>query len=116
MSELKLRPPVSCYPFAKLLRGFAVGADVVRSRLRIRAPAGSQRYMVCGWIWIFMGFACVYIADFLVQAVGGGPPSFGGRGLAVISGAPPLGGGGAASAAAVEAGSHFGRAPAPGGP
>ena len=40
MSELKLRPPVSCYPFAKLLRGFSVRADVVRSRLQ--APAESR--------------------------------------------------------------------------
>ena len=40
MSKLKLRPPVSCYPFAKLLRGFSVRADVVRSRLQ--APVESR--------------------------------------------------------------------------
>jgi recombination protein RecA len=33
--ELKLRPPVSCYPFAKLLRGFSVCTDVVRSRIQV---------------------------------------------------------------------------------
>src|SRR5258708_32000031 len=108
MSELKLRPPVSCYPFAKLLRGFAVGADVVRSRLQIRAPAGSQRYMVCGSIWIFMGFACVYIADFLVQAVVRGQRALGDGALALLSGAPPLWSVVAANAAAFEAGIQLG--------
>src|SRR6266849_3119492 len=35
MSELKLRPPVSCHPFAKLLRGFSVRAGVVRTRIQM---------------------------------------------------------------------------------
>jgi hypothetical protein len=51
MSELKLRPPVNCYPFAKLLRGFAVSGDVVRSRIQmpeqrvINIRAGAQPKM-----------------------------------------------------------------------
>src|SRR5260370_29364655 len=36
---------MSCYPFAKLLRGFAVGADVVRARLQI--PAQSRVVDIC---------------------------------------------------------------------
>src|SRR5258707_8213797 len=64
--------------------------------------------MVCGWIWIFMGFACVYIADFLVQAVVRGQPSLGERALALISGAPPLWSVVAANAAAFEAGIQLG--------
>src|SRR5229473_3229986 len=64
--------------------------------------------MVCGWIWIFMGFACVYIADFLVQAVVRGQPALGDGALALISGAPPLWSVVAANAAAFEAGIQLG--------
>ncbi|HXN50877.1 MAG TPA: ATPase domain-containing protein [Candidatus Acidoferrum sp.] len=35
MSELKLRPPARCHPFAKLLRGFSVRAGVVRTRIQM---------------------------------------------------------------------------------
>jgi protein ImuB len=67
--------------------------------------------MVCESIWIFMGFACVYIADFLVQAVVRGQPSLGERvlaPLALISGAPPLWSVVAANSAAFEAGIQLG--------
>src|SRR5260370_15933502 len=64
--------------------------------------------MVCGWIWIFMGFACVYIEVFLVQAVVRAQPSLGERALALISGAPPLWSVVAANAAAFEAGIQLG--------
>src|SRR5216683_6653579 len=64
--------------------------------------------MVCGWIWIFMGFACVYIADFLVQAVVRGQPSLGERALALISGVPPLWSVVAANPAAFAAGIQLG--------
>src|SRR5258707_13623611 len=70
--------------------------------------------MVCGWIWIFMGFACVYIADFLVQAVVRGQPSLGERALALISGAPPLWSVVAANAGAFEAGIQLGMTKAQG--
>jgi protein ImuB len=55
-----------------------------------------------------MGFACVYIADFLVQAVVRGQPSLGERALALISGAPPLWSVVAANAGAFEAGIQLG--------
>ncbi len=55
-----------------------------------------------------MGFACVYIADFLVQAVVRGQPSLGESALALISGAPPLWSVVAANAAAFEAGIQLG--------
>ncbi len=55
-----------------------------------------------------MGFACVYIADFLLQAVVRGQPSLGERALALISGAPPLWSVVAANAAAFEAGIQLG--------
>jgi protein ImuB len=60
-----------------------------------------------------MGFACVYIADFLVQAVVRGQPSLGEsalakNALALISGAPPLWCVVAANPAAFEAGIQLG--------
>ncbi len=55
-----------------------------------------------------MGFACVYIADFLVQAVVRGQPSLGERALALISGAPPLWSVVAANPAAFAAGIQLG--------
>jgi len=55
-----------------------------------------------------MGFACVYIADFLVQAVVRGQPSLMESALALISGAPPLWSVVAANAAAFEAGIQLG--------
>ena len=61
-----------------------------------------------------MGFACVYIPDFLVQAVVRSQPSLGERALAplaplaLISGAPPLWSVVAANAAAFEAGIQLG--------
>src|ERR1700680_4583111 len=60
-----------------------------------------------------MGFACVYIPDFLVQAVVRGQPSLGKSALAknalvLISGAPPLWSVVAASLAAFEAGIQLG--------
>src|SRR6202790_738952 len=60
-----------------------------------------------------MGFACVYIPDFLVQAVVRGQPSLGKSALAknalvLISGAPPLWSVVAASPAAFEAGIQLG--------
>jgi len=64
--------------------------------------------MVCESIWIFMGFACVYIADFLVQAVVRGHRALGDGALALISGAPPLWSVVAANPAAFEAGIQLG--------
>src|SRR5258708_4095491 len=64
--------------------------------------------MVCGSIWIFMGFACVYIADFLVQAVVRGQRALGDGAVALLSGAPPLWSVVAANAAAFEAGIQLG--------
>ena len=55
-----------------------------------------------------MGFACVYIPDFLVQAVVRGQPSLGAMALALISGAPPLWSVVAANPAAFEAGIQLG--------
>src|SRR6266851_664814 len=55
-----------------------------------------------------MGFACVYIADFLLQAVVRGQPSLGERALALLGGAPPLWSVVAANAAAFEAGIQLG--------
>jgi protein ImuB len=60
-----------------------------------------------------MGFACVYIADFLVQAVVRGQPSLGEsalakNALALISGAPPLWCVVAANPAAFDAGIQLG--------
>src|SRR6266478_1303982 len=55
-----------------------------------------------------MGFACVYIADFLLQAVVRSQPSLGERALALISGAPPLWSVVAANPAAFEAGIQLG--------
>jgi protein ImuB len=60
-----------------------------------------------------MGFACVYIPDFLVQAVVRGQPSLGKsalaqNALALLSGAPPLWSVVAASPAAFEAGIQLG--------
>jgi protein ImuB len=55
-----------------------------------------------------MGFACVYIPDFLVQAVVRGQPSLGKSALALLSGAPPLWSVVAASLAAFEAGIQLG--------
>ena len=55
-----------------------------------------------------MGFACVYIPDFLVQAVVRGQPSLGESALALISGAPPLWRVVAANPAAFEAGIQLG--------
>jgi protein ImuB len=55
-----------------------------------------------------MGFACVYIADFLVQAVVRGQPSLGERALVLISGTPPLWSVVAANPAAFEAGIQLG--------
>jgi len=55
-----------------------------------------------------MGFACVYIADFLLQAVVRGQPSPGERALALLGGAPPLWSVVAANAAAFEAGIQLG--------
>src|SRR6202163_695773 len=60
-----------------------------------------------------MGFACVYIPDFLVQAVVRGQPSLGKSALAknalvLISGAPPLWSVVAANPAAFEAGIQLG--------
>src|SRR5258708_21808495 len=70
--------------------------------------------MVCGSIWIFMGFACVYIADFLVQAVVRGQRALGDGALALLSGAPPLWSVVAANAAAFEAGIQLGMTKAQG--
>ncbi len=55
-----------------------------------------------------MGFGCVYIADFLVQAVVRGQPSLRESALALLGGAPPLWSVVAANAAAFEAGIQLG--------
>ena len=55
-----------------------------------------------------MGFACIYIQDFLVRAVVLGQPSLGENALALISGAPPLWSVVAANPAAFEAGIQLG--------
>src|ERR1700732_1157022 len=74
----------------------------------MRALAGSLRYLGCRSIWIFMGFACVYIPDFLVQAVVRGQPSLGDGALALLGGAPPLWSVVAANPAAFELGIQLG--------
>ena len=55
-----------------------------------------------------MGFACVYIADFLVQAVVRGQRALGEEALALLGGAPPLWSVVAANPAAFEAGIQLG--------
>jgi len=55
-----------------------------------------------------MGFACVYIADFLVQAVVRGQRALGDGALALLGGAPPLWSVVAANPAAFEAGIQLG--------
>jgi protein ImuB len=57
---------------------------------------------------MFMGFACVYIADFLVQAVVRGQRALGDGALALISGTPPLWSVVAANPAAFAAGIQLG--------
>jgi protein ImuB len=56
----------------------------------------------------FMGFACVYIADFLVQAVVRGQRALGEGALALLGGSPPLWSVVAANPAAFEAGIQLG--------
>ena len=58
-------------------------------------------------VWV-MGFACVYIADFLVQAVVRGQRALGDGALALIGGVPPLWSVVAANPAAFEAGIQLG--------
>src|SRR5260370_36876366 len=55
-----------------------------------------------------MGFACVYIADFLVQAVVRGQRALGDGALVLLGGAPPLWSVVAANVAAFEAGIQLG--------
>src|SRR5258707_13151223 len=55
-----------------------------------------------------MGFACVYIPDFLVQAVVRGQRTLGEGALALLEGAPPLWSVVAANPAALEAGIQLG--------
>src|SRR5260370_15394352 len=55
-----------------------------------------------------MGFACVYIADFLVQGVVRGQRAIGDGTLALLGGAPPLWSVVAANPAAFEAGIQLG--------
>jgi protein ImuB len=55
-----------------------------------------------------MGFACVYIADFLVQAVVRGQRALGDGALALLGGSPPLWSVVAANPAAFEAGIQLG--------
>jgi protein ImuB len=74
----------------------------------MRAPAGSPRYLGYRSIWIFMGFACVYIPDFLVQAVVRGQRALDDGALALLGGAPPLWSVVAANPAAFEAGIQLG--------
>src|SRR6266404_8137232 len=81
----------------------------------MRAPArcpsklrASQRYSGCRSFWIFMGFACVYIPDFLIQAVVRGQRALGDAALALLGGAPPLWSVVAANPAAYEAGIQLG--------
>src|SRR5260221_14170380 len=61
-----------------------------------------------------MGFACVYIADFLVQAVVRGQRALGDGALALLGGAPPLWSVVAANPAAFEAGIQLGLSKAQG--
>src|SRR6267154_1422183 len=80
----------------------------------MRAPAtcpsilrAGQRYS--GFELVrFMGFACVYIPDFLVQAVVRGQRTLGDQALALLGGAPPLWSVVAANPAAFAAGIHLG--------
>src|SRR6266404_5541497 len=81
----------------------------------MRAPArcpsklrASQRYSGCRSFWIFMRFACVYIPDFLIQAVVRGQRALGDAALALLGGAPPLWSVVAANPAAYEAGIQLG--------
>src|SRR3977135_2011549 len=55
-----------------------------------------------------MNFACVYIPDFLVQAVVRGQPSLGEGALALLGGAPPLWSVVAANPAAFDLGIQLG--------
>jgi protein ImuB len=55
-----------------------------------------------------MGFACIYVPDFLVQAVVRGQCTLGESALALLSGAPPLWSVVAANAAAFDAGIQLG--------
>src|SRR5258708_9234846 len=79
----------------------------------MRAPAtcpsmlrASQRYSRIELVR-FMGFACVYIPDFLVQAVVRGQRKLGDGPLALLGGAPPLWSVVAANPAAFAAGIHL---------
>src|SRR6266436_5874071 len=80
----------------------------------MRAPArcpsnlrASQRYS--GFELVrFMGFACVYIPDFLVQAVVRGQRALGEGALALLGGSPPLWSVVAANPAAFAAGIQLG--------
>src|ERR1700730_6511156 len=74
----------------------------------MRAPAGSLRYLGYPSIWIFMGFACVYIPDFLVQAGVRGQRALGDGALALLGGAPPLWSGVVANPAAFSGGIPLG--------
>src|SRR5260370_31093201 len=61
-------------------------------RASARCPSmlrASQRYSRIELVR-FMGFACVYIPDFLVQAVMRGQRPLGDQALALLGGAPPL--------------------------
>src|SRR5258708_6979902 len=80
----------------------------------MRAPAtcpsilrASQRYSRIELVR-FMGFACVYIPDFLVQAVVRGQRTLGDQALALLGGVPPLWSVVAANPAAVAAGIQLG--------
>jgi protein ImuB len=80
----------------------------------MRAPAtcpsilrASQRYSRFELVR-FMGFACVYIPDFLVQAVVRGQRALGDQALALLGGAPPLWSVVAANPAAFAAGIQLG--------
>src|SRR6267143_3245196 len=80
----------------------------------MRAPArcplmlrASQRYSRFELVR-FMGFACVYIPDFLVQAVVRGQRALGDGALALLGGVPPLWSVVAANPAACAAGIQLG--------
>lgn len=80
----------------------------------MRAPAtcpsilrASQRYSRFELVR-FMGFACVYIPDFLVQAVVRGQRALGEGALALLGGSPPLWSVVAANPAAFAAGIQLG--------
>src|SRR5712671_6666016 len=80
----------------------------------MRAPAtcpsilgASQRYSRFEVVR-FMGFACVYIPDFFVQAVVRGQRALGDGPLALLGGAPPLWSVVAANPAAFAAGIQLG--------